>query len=52
MFDVMNENHLFEGMGLTKINSIEEYEKIFDVNVRSRLQSLKLTDKIFESNLE
>lgn len=34
MFDVMNENHLFEGMGITKVNSIDEYEKLFNPEIR------------------
>jgi hypothetical protein len=34
MFDVMNENHLFEGMGITKVNSTDEFETLFKPEIR------------------
>jgi len=34
MFDVMNENHLFEGMGITKVDSTDEFEKLFNSKIR------------------
>jgi hypothetical protein len=34
MFDVMNENHLFEGMGITKVNSTDEFERLFNPKIR------------------
>jgi hypothetical protein len=47
-FDVMNENHLFEGMGVTKIKSKNEFESLFGQNLRKMLISHKFTDKIFD----
>lgn len=49
MFDVMNENHLFVGMGITKVNSIEEFEKLFSTKIRSLLQNQNLDEKILDS---
>ena len=37
MFDVMNENHLLEGMGITKVNSNLEFEKLFSSKIRAML---------------
>ena len=48
----MNENHLFEGMGVTKIKSINEFERLFGPNLRKMLISHKFTDKIFEKGLK
>ena len=47
-FDVMNENHLFEGMGVTKIKSKNEFESLFGQNLRKVLISHKFIDKIFD----
>lgn len=52
MFDVMNENHLFEGMGITKVNSTEEFENLFNPKIRQMLQNQSLGDKILDSKFE